>query len=115
MSAGFGLNDTVALMMRVLNNHQEIFRLWHEVSGLLQRLGLITPAAAVPAKATHAFDVRWVQTSLNKQMGTNLKIDGALGPLTLQAVQDYQKKRGLDADGWPGPLTVAALEKDMNP
>lgn len=111
--AQFNLNDTVALMMRVLNNHQDIIRLWHEVSGLLQRLGLVTPAAAVPARATHAFDVRWVQTAINKQMGTNLKIDGALGPETLKAVQDYQKKRGLQPDGWPGPLTVAALEKDM--
>lgn len=115
MSTGFGVNDTVALMMRLLNNHQEIFRLWHEVSALLQRLGLITPAAATPAKATHAFDVKWVQTALNKQMMANLKVDGALGPETLKMVQAYQKKRGLTPDGWPGPLTLATLEKDMGP
>ena len=115
MAGGFGMNDTIAVLMRILNEHQEIIRLWHEVSALLQRLGLAPAQAAITARATHAFDVKWVQTSLNKQMGTNLRIDGALGPETMKAVQAYQKKRGLVEDGWPGPLTLAALEKDLGP
>ena len=110
--AGFGMNDTVAVLMRILNEHQEIIRLWHEVSSLLQRLGLVS-AQAVPMRASHPFDAQWVQVALNKQVGANLLVDGEIGPRTIAAVKTYQGKRGLAPDGWPGPLTLAKLEKDM--
>lgn len=113
--AQFGLNDTIAVLMRILNEHQEIIRLWHEVSALLQRMGLASPAAAVTARATHNFDVKWVQESVNKQTGSKLKVDGVFGDRTREAVRNYQGMRGLVQDGWPGPLTLAALEKDIVP
>lgn len=113
--AQFGMNDTLAVLMRILNEHQEIIRLWHEVSALLTRLGLVSAGAAAPMKATHSFDVKWIQDSVNKQAGTKIKVDGLIGPETLNAVKIYQGKRGLEQDGWPGPLTLARLEKDMQP
>ena len=110
--AQFNLNDTVAVLMRILNNHQDIIRLWHEVSDLLQRLGLVS-ASAVPQRASHPFDVNWLQIALNKQTGSKLKVDGVFGPQTVLAVHTYQGMRNLAQDGWPGPLTLAALERDM--
>lgn len=113
--AQFGMNDTLAVLMRILNEHQEIIRLWHEVSALLQRLGLAPAQAAITARATHNFDVKWVQTAVNRQIDSTLTVDGVLGDRTRDAVKVYQGQRGLVQDGWPGPLTLAALEKDMSP
>lgn len=36
-------------------------------------------------------------------------IDGAIGPQTRAAVEEFQRAEGLTADGSPGPLTQAAL------
>jgi peptidoglycan hydrolase-like protein with peptidoglycan-binding domain len=38
------------------------------------------------------------------------QIDGLFGPLTKEAVRDFQGAHGLDVDGVIGPLTWAALE-----
>ncbi len=35
--------------------------------------------------------------------------DGSFGPATIQAVQDFQKKKGLSPDGIAGPKTMGAL------
>lgn len=53
-------------------------------------------------------DVRVLQTKLNLQ-GANLLVDGAFGPLTQQAVIDFQKDNGLVPDGIVGPITTAAV------
>jgi len=109
--AGFGLNDTIGMMVRVLQNINEIRDLWHRVSALLQKIGLL-PAGAVPALATHAFNVEWLQESLNAVDNAGLDVDGVYGTATFQAVKKYQSKKKLDPDGWFGLLTMAELEKD---
>ncbi len=53
--------------------------------------------------------IRWVQSSLNRIMGFNLKIDGIIGPQTSNAIRRFQKKKGLKVDGIVGPKTEAAL------
>src|SRR6218665_304742 len=53
--------------------------------------------------------VRWVQTSLNKILGLNLKPDGSNGPQTRSAVRSFQLKKGLQADGIVGNATEAAM------
>ena len=49
-----------------------------------------------------------LQQALNKH-GASLKVDGKVGPLTIQAVKNFQQSSGLVVDGIPGPKTLAAL------
>ena len=53
--------------------------------------------------------VRWVQQSLNRLTGSRIKVDGVLGAQTRAAVQAFQRRRGLVADGVVGPSTESAL------
>jgi len=101
------------MVMRILNEHQSIIQWWHDTTDLLARLGLINARGATPAHATHNFSVEWAQQSLNHLTGSNLQIDGRMGPQTVAATKAYQQQRGLDPDGWLGVLTLAQLEKDM--
>lgn len=54
--------------------------------------------------------VRRLQRALTAALGRTVSIDGQFGPMTRQAVIDYQNSRGLGADGVVGPLTWAALQ-----
>jgi hypothetical protein len=68
------------------------------------------PAAA----ATTMFDpirLKWLQTALNA-LGANppLDVDGEYGPMTKDAVLQFQKTHDLVSDGWAGDLTHAALQ-----
>lgn len=51
-----------------------------------------------------------LQRALNATVGTRLVVDGQFGPATRNAVVNYQKSRGLSADGVVGPRTWAALK-----
>jgi N-acetyl-anhydromuramyl-L-alanine amidase AmpD len=51
-----------------------------------------------------------LQRALTAALGRSVSIDGAYGPLTAQAVRDYQNSRGLTADGLVGPQTWTALQ-----
>jgi murein L,D-transpeptidase YcbB/YkuD len=71
------------------------------------------PAAA----ATAMFDpvrVKWLQTALNL-IGADprLDVDGEYGPLTKEAVKQFQESHGLVADGWGGDVTHAALQAEI--
>ena len=111
--SGFGLNDTVAIAIRILQNHREIVRIWHDVSALLQKIGLLPPGAE-PAHATHAYNVEWVQQSINTLTNAGLDVDGTYGRATFEDVKKYQEgKDDLEADGWAGLLTIAEMEKDL--
>jgi len=61
----------------------------------------------------------WVtelQDDLNSQLaGCSLDNDGDFGSKTDSAVRDYQRTRGLDADGIVGPNTWAALDGNAPP
>lgn len=57
--------------------------------------------------------VRELQTGLNK-LEYGLAVDGRFGPLTAQAVLDFQARQGLQADGIAGPKTWAALIRAVN-
>jgi peptidoglycan hydrolase-like protein with peptidoglycan-binding domain len=52
--------------------------------------------------------VEYLQTVLNN-MGYSLKVDGFYGKATKAAIEDFQKKSGLRADGMAGPKTFAKL------
>lgn len=61
--------------------------------------------------ANKAEDVRTVQTLLN-QHGASLTVDGQIGNNTINAIKDFQRKKGLTADGIisPNGETFAALK-----
>lgn len=67
------------------------------------------PARPVLKLGATGPDVRTVQTILNSH-GAQLVVDGKMGPLTVLAVQSFQRRAGLDADGVIGPRTWAVLE-----
>lgn len=54
--------------------------------------------------------VKLLQQKLN-QHGARLLTDGSFGPITALAVQSFQRRAGLDADGIVGPQTWTVLEK----
>lgn len=53
--------------------------------------------------------VSWLQTALNKANNAGLAVDGDFGSGTKQAVINFQKSNGLDADGIAGPATINKL------
>ena len=53
-------------------------------------------------------DVLDMQNLLNR-VGAHLKPDGQFGPVTSMALQSFQRRAGLDADGVCGPKTWGAL------
>jgi cell wall-associated NlpC family hydrolase len=57
--------------------------------------------------------VREVQTGFNK-LGSALRVDGRFGPLTEQAVLQFQRGQGLEEDGIVGPKTWEALIRVVN-
>jgi hypothetical protein len=68
------------------------------------------PAAA----ASTMFDpirIKWLQTALNIVGATPpLDVDGEYGPMTKDAVLQFQKVHDVVADGWAGDATHAALQ-----
>jgi len=58
-------------------------------------------------------DTHWVQASL-KTLGYDPgPLDGIMGPLTRQAVRDFQMNNDLFVDGICGPLTTVAIETKL--
>lgn len=53
--------------------------------------------------------VRWLQEALNKANNAGLAVDGQFGSGTKQAVINFQKANGLEADGIAGPATINKL------
>jgi peptidoglycan hydrolase-like protein with peptidoglycan-binding domain len=56
--------------------------------------------------------VRWAQYLLVRRVLSYQQIDGIFGPVTKNAVEEFQGERGLAVDGIVGPLTWAALGGD---
>lgn len=53
--------------------------------------------------------VAQLQADLNRTLGLSLKTDGDFGPVTVEAVKQFQRKFGIVADGVAGPVTQNAL------
>ncbi|SEF80732.1 peptidoglycan recognition protein family protein [Nitrosomonas ureae] len=53
---------------------------------------------------------RWVQDCLNQAAGTQLPVNGIMGPETRKAVRNFQRQQGLRASGIVGPDTEDALK-----
>lgn len=57
-------------------------------------------------------DVRWAQYLLVRRTMSYDQVDGVFGPVTANAVRQFQRDSGVDDDGIIGPLTWAALDGD---
>lgn len=55
--------------------------------------------------------VKEIQEALKKH-GYDIKVDGIFGPLTKEAIIDFQEKNNLYSDGIVGPITSIILFKD---
>jgi peptidoglycan hydrolase-like protein with peptidoglycan-binding domain len=56
--------------------------------------------------------VRWAQYLLVRRTLSDNQIDGVFGPVTKNAVEQFQKSKGLVVDGIVGPITWGALGGD---
>lgn len=70
---------------------------------------MTTVQLPVLKKGSKGESVKALQVLLNYHLGYKLDIDGSFGKKTLEAVQVFQKKVGLTADGSVGPATWAKL------
>lgn len=57
-----------------------------------------------------------LQTALNdyfkmKKINKQIPVDAKWGPTTIKALQEFQKREGIDPDGIPGKDTYSALHK----
>jgi murein L,D-transpeptidase YcbB/YkuD len=108
--------DVQRMLPQLLATINEAQRTLSEANVLL---GQIAPefftTAPMTAIVNHelVYDVRWLQASLNAVLGTNLEVDGILGPLTQDAIRQFQHTRGLTVDGWCGIVSQAALAAEM--
>jgi Putative peptidoglycan binding domain len=60
--------------------------------------------------------VRRLQNQLNDDhVSPHLTVDGVFGKQTLQAVKNFQRRKGLRPDGVVGPQTALALQPDPRP
>ena len=56
--------------------------------------------------------VSWLQEALN-QLGADLEIDGSFGPATDAALRNYQRREGLDVDGYAGVQTHLSILRKL--
>jgi len=81
-------------------------------SGGYAPTGDAEPAAEPqPASAASSEHVRWLQSTLNRAIGTALPIDGAMSAAVRDAIRDFQRKNRLPVSGYIGPDTDAALRR----
>lgn len=76
--------------------------------------GLQRPPPADAPRLTRP-EIEALQIQLNGLGFATGKPDGVLGPDTRKAVRDYQKSRGLVADGYPGVELFTALAHEPSP
>ncbi len=56
-------------------------------------------------------ELLWLQSSLNKILGTRLKVDGVYGDKTRSAVRRFQRKYRLQVDSVAGPITKVNIKE----
>jgi len=78
--------------------------------GEIPAKGRRVPTASFGASPGTNPSISDLQARLNqKGASPQLRVDGQMGPATVQAIRSFQGAHGLSADGVPGPLTLSAL------
>jgi hypothetical protein len=65
-----------------------------------------------PGKPIVNAHVSWLQSALN-EFGADLVVDGSFGPATDAALRDYQRREGLDVDGYAGVQTHLSILRKL--
>lgn len=82
-----------------------------QASGVKEGIGAMRPDRFRPAMdASQTAMQKWVQAALNVVLGTRLKLDGNIGPVSRQALRRFQQQEGLTAHGYADEATLQALE-----
>ena len=80
-----------------------------------QVVALVYPRErARPTLALNPVESQWVQASLNLLIGAGLDVDGELGPLSREAILEYQDDNGLHQTGVADKQTVAEMCTDLD-
>lgn len=97
-----------------------LYYLWPQITGYAKAPAVLSQPRVLPGTQRPAAapigsrnQIAWVQENLNRILGSNLVVDGILGPLTKSAVITFQSLRGIAADGIPGPVTQAEINKAL--
>lgn len=70
--------------------------------------------SSVSSNSSSNNDIKTLQQNLNKILGTNLSVDGIVGPATKEAVKTFQKRYDLSVDGIAGPATKAKINEVLS-
>jgi len=68
----------------------------------------------LPPAGPYKPTVQEIQKALKNAGLYYANIDGKIGPITKQAIEEFQKKNGLKVDGKVGPKTWAVLDKYLH-
>lgn len=79
------------------------------------KLLLPNPSSYVISEGSRGSEVRYAQNKLLSKLYPLGDADGIFGPRTREAVTEFQKESGLNADGIIGPLTWNALAGTSSP
>ncbi len=82
-----------------------------QASGVKEGIGAMQPDRfRPPIDHSQSAMQKWVQAALNVILGTRLKLDGSIGPVTRQALRRFQQQEGLTPHGYADEATLQALE-----
>ncbi|MEI8175475.1 MAG: peptidoglycan-binding domain-containing protein [Candidatus Omnitrophota bacterium] len=71
----------------------------------------VATTAAIPMPSDELEKNKQIQTALKNASLYTGNIDGKIGPVTKKAIEEFQKSKGLKADGKVGSKTWAELQK----
>lgn len=118
------IGQMFGIALRTINHRSDLERIWAQAAERRVRelLDFASQAHDVANKIVpgllagdqtagqeQKYDVRWLQMSLNTLINARLTVDGIYGPLTQNAVREFQRQHGLVEDGWAGIATESKI------
>lgn len=73
-------------------------------------VGDFVPVLSTGTSPTIEGSMAWVQTQLNAKTNAGLDVDGVNGPMTIRAVEKFQRDSHIEDDGIVGPDTIDAIK-----
>jgi len=133
-----GFSDIVGIGFRIIAHRDEIIQVYDKIVPMIRSAtsmypdikilidkiapGVIAGQVVETSPLAHGavepggvanFSIAWLQESLNKLDNAGLDVDGEMGEQTTKAISAFQKKHGLEVDGWAGAGTSAAILMEL--